>query len=156
MGPDILIPISVFVTIFGIVYLFVSTRNKERLALIEKGVDASIFMKGQNGIPTGRVIILNLALLLIGLYFLRPGRHLPCSDIYHGRHWFICGFQHDGEIGKRTTLICKGPFSAESPGENNCSNWHISSYPALQAPLSVAYEKMLRNRNAHQGIRSLI
>jgi hypothetical protein len=67
MGPDILIPITVFVTIFGIVYLFVSTRNKERLALIEKGVDASIFMKGQNGTPTGRVIILNLALLLIGI-----------------------------------------------------------------------------------------
>jgi hypothetical protein len=68
MAPDILIPISVFLTIFGIVYLFVSTRNKERLALIEKGVDASIFMKGRlNGVPTGRIIILNLALLLIGI-----------------------------------------------------------------------------------------
>ena len=68
MGPEILIPISVFLTIFGIFYLFLSTRNKERLALIEKGADASIFMKGrQNGIPSGRIIILNLALLLIGI-----------------------------------------------------------------------------------------
>jgi hypothetical protein len=68
MAADILIPLGVFFTIFGIVYLFVSTRNKERLALIEKGVDASIFMKGRlNGFPTGRIIILNLALLLIGI-----------------------------------------------------------------------------------------
>lgn len=68
MGPEILIPLSLFLSIFGIVYLFLSTRNKERLALIEKGADASIFMKGaQNGIPTGRVIILNLALLLMGI-----------------------------------------------------------------------------------------
>ena len=68
MGPDILIPLSLFAAIFGIVYLFVSTRNKERLALIEKGADASIFMSGkQNGIPTGRIIILNLALLLMGI-----------------------------------------------------------------------------------------
>lgn len=68
MGPEILIPISLFLAIFGIIYLFLSTRNKERLALIEKGVDAGIFMKGrQNGIPTGRIIILNLALLLMGI-----------------------------------------------------------------------------------------
>ncbi len=64
MGPEILIPLSLFLAIFGIFYLFVSTRNKERLALIEKGVDASIFMKGkQSGIPTGRIIILNLSLI---------------------------------------------------------------------------------------------
>ena len=68
MPPEILIPISLFLAIFGIVYLFLSTRNKERLALIEKGADASIFMSGkQNGIPTGRIIILNLALLLMGI-----------------------------------------------------------------------------------------
>src|SRR5664279_4739345 len=67
MGPDLLIPLSLFLAIFGVIYLFLSTRNKERLALIEKGADASIFMKGQNGVPTGRIIILNLALLLIGI-----------------------------------------------------------------------------------------
>src|SRR5664279_1549292 len=68
MGPDLLIPLSLFLAIFGVIYLFLSTRNKERLALIEKGADASIFMNGsRNGIPTGRIIILNLALLLIGI-----------------------------------------------------------------------------------------
>ena len=68
MHSEIIIPLSLFLAIFGVVYLFISTRNKERLALIEKGVDAGIFMKGkQSGIPTGRIIILNLALLLIGI-----------------------------------------------------------------------------------------
>ena len=43
---EVLIPISFFLAVFGIIYLFLSTRNKERLALIEKGADASIFMKG--------------------------------------------------------------------------------------------------------------
>ena len=34
----------IFGSIFGVFYLYFSTRNKERLALIEKGADASIFM----------------------------------------------------------------------------------------------------------------
>ena len=64
----ILIPLSLFTAIFGIVYLYLSTRNKERLALIEKGVDASIFMKGkQQAAPIWKVLILNLALLLMGI-----------------------------------------------------------------------------------------
>ncbi|CAM1341419.1 conserved membrane hypothetical protein [Tenacibaculum litoreum] len=58
-----------FAVIFGIFYLFYSTRNKERLALIEKGVDAKIFMQGEKkrSTLTGRVIILNLALLAMGI-----------------------------------------------------------------------------------------
>tara|TARA_R110002049_G_scaffold137695_2_gene297735 strand:- start:566 stop:904 length:339 start_codon:yes stop_codon:yes gene_type:complete len=65
---EMLIPISLFLAIFGIVYLYFSTRNKERLALIEKGADASIFMRGkQHTAPIWKVIILNLALLLMGI-----------------------------------------------------------------------------------------
>ncbi len=65
---DMLIPISLFLAIFGIIYVFLSTRNKERLALIEKGADAGIFMKGNKGSNSiGKVIILNLALLLMGI-----------------------------------------------------------------------------------------
>ncbi|MEO8820982.1 MAG: DUF6249 domain-containing protein [Ginsengibacter sp.] len=62
-----LIPISLFLVIFGIFYLFLSTRNKERLALIEKGADAGIFMKGKSDSGVGKIIILNLALLLMGI-----------------------------------------------------------------------------------------
>ncbi len=39
--------IAFFATIFGIFYFFISTRNKERLALIEKGADASLFNTGK-------------------------------------------------------------------------------------------------------------
>lgn len=65
---ELLIPLSFFLAIFGMVYLYLSTRNKERLALIEKGADASIFMRGkQHTAPIWKVIILNLALLLMGI-----------------------------------------------------------------------------------------
>ncbi|MCW5517394.1 DUF6249 domain-containing protein [Muriicola sp. Z0-33] len=59
----------IFGTIFGVFYLYFSTRNKERLALIEKGADASIFAKGRSkGVaPFWKIFILNLALLLISI-----------------------------------------------------------------------------------------
>jgi hypothetical protein len=65
---ELLIPLSFFLAIFGMVYLYLSTRNKERLALIEKGADASIFMKGKSHTASiWKVLILNLALLLMGI-----------------------------------------------------------------------------------------
>jgi hypothetical protein len=68
MAGEILIPISMFLTVFGVLYLYLSTRNKERLALIEKGADASIFMRGRsNATPIWKVLLLNLALLLMGI-----------------------------------------------------------------------------------------
>ena len=67
MGPQFLVPLSLFLMIFGIVYLIYSTRNRERLALIEKGVDASIFLKGAGkGVPAWKIFVVNLAFLLIG------------------------------------------------------------------------------------------
>jgi hypothetical protein len=59
----------IFGSIFGVFYLYFSTRNKERLALIEKGADASIFMKGnvKNAAPFWKVLILNLGLLAMGI-----------------------------------------------------------------------------------------
>lgn len=38
----ILLVILVLLTIFGIVYIYVTARNKERLALIEKGMDPNL------------------------------------------------------------------------------------------------------------------
>lgn len=37
------IPITAILSIFGVFYVWISTRNKERMALIEKGADASLF-----------------------------------------------------------------------------------------------------------------
>ncbi len=67
MGAEIFIPLSFFAVVFGIIYLYLSSRNKERLALIEKGADASIFTRGAGKSPIWKVIILNIALLLIGV-----------------------------------------------------------------------------------------
>jgi len=44
MDVTILIPIAMFVAVFGIFYVFLTTRNKERLSMIEKGADASMFL----------------------------------------------------------------------------------------------------------------
>lgn len=65
MQEDILIPLIIFSAIFGMTYVYLTTRNKERLALIEKGADASLFNTGKKrGLGN---IILNLALLAIGI-----------------------------------------------------------------------------------------
>ena len=48
MDEEILIPLSLFAAIFGMVYLYYTTRNKERLALIEKGADSSFLILRAN------------------------------------------------------------------------------------------------------------
>ena len=69
MGSEVIIIPIIFGVIFAIAYLYFSTRNKERLALIEKGADASIFVRGKRdkAAPVWKIIILNLALLLMGI-----------------------------------------------------------------------------------------
>ncbi|AUP78242.1 DUF6249 domain-containing protein [Flavivirga eckloniae] len=70
MASELIIVPIIFGTIFGVFYLYFSTRNKERLALIEKGADATIFVKGKSKsytAPIWKVLILNLALLLMGI-----------------------------------------------------------------------------------------
>lgn len=68
MGSEVIVVPVIFGLIFGIFYLFISARNRERLALIEKGADASIFYgKNRKATPMWKVIIINLALLLIGI-----------------------------------------------------------------------------------------
>lgn len=68
MGSEIIIVPVMFLSIFGIFYLFLNTRNKERLALIEKGVDANIFFSNStSGVPIWKIIVINLACLMIGI-----------------------------------------------------------------------------------------
>lgn len=67
MGGEIIIVLCIFGSIFGIAYLHYSTRNKERLALIEKGVDAGIFKQSRETPPIWKILVLNVALLLMGI-----------------------------------------------------------------------------------------
>ena len=66
---EAIIVFIIFGSIFAIAYLYFSTRNKERLALIEKGADASIFVKGkrEHTAPIWKVLILNLSLVAMGV-----------------------------------------------------------------------------------------
>ena len=65
MAEEIIIPIVVFATIFGIFYVWITTRNKERMALIEKGADASIFFSKKTGQRTS--VALGLGMFLLGI-----------------------------------------------------------------------------------------
>lgn len=61
--------IAFFATVFGIMYVYYTTRNKERLALIEKGADASLFNTGKEGRGSygwGK-LSLKLGMLLTGI-----------------------------------------------------------------------------------------
>jgi hypothetical protein len=62
--------IALFATVFGIVYVHYTTRNKERMALIEKGADASLFNTGKEGtkwsISWGK-ITLKIGMLFMGI-----------------------------------------------------------------------------------------
>jgi len=65
---EALIVFIIFGSIFAVAYLYFSTRNKERLALIEKGAEASIFVTGRkHTAPIWKVFILNIALLFMGI-----------------------------------------------------------------------------------------
>lgn len=64
---DVLIPLIVFAAIFGVFYLFLMTRNRERMALIEKGADASLFNTGKKVTWGSFALVTGMLFLGIGL-----------------------------------------------------------------------------------------
>ena len=67
MEPIIAILI-VFSSIVAIFYLFISTRHKERMSLIENGVDASTLYPNNRRVrPIWKILLVNIALLLVGI-----------------------------------------------------------------------------------------
>jgi uncharacterized protein YneF (UPF0154 family) len=68
MGSEVIVIPIIFGVIFGIYYLYISARNRERLALIEKGADASIFYSRERKVTSmWKVVVINLGLLLMGI-----------------------------------------------------------------------------------------
>lgn len=68
MVSEVIVILTIFSALFGVCYLYFSTRNKERMALIEKGADASIFARApQRTAPVWKILTLNFALLLMGI-----------------------------------------------------------------------------------------
>ena len=64
---DAIIVLIVFGTFFAMLYVFLTTRNKERLALIEKGADAKLFKTGPSNKNWSGVLVINVSLLAIGI-----------------------------------------------------------------------------------------
>ena len=58
------IPIAFFIMIFGVVYLVITSRNRERMLLIEKGADPKLFESVKKTSSGG---VLKWALLLVGI-----------------------------------------------------------------------------------------
>lgn len=61
---EILVPIALFAMIFGIVYLGITSRNRERMALIERGADPTLFETREKASGGG---IMKLGLFLFGI-----------------------------------------------------------------------------------------
>jgi len=65
---ELLVPLGFFALVFAIFYLFITSRNKERMALIEKGASATLFNTGKaNGSFFGRLATLKLGMFFIGV-----------------------------------------------------------------------------------------
>jgi len=63
MGEEVFIPITMFAALFGVFYLYITARNKERLSMIEKGADASMFSTKRKYYA----MTLKLGMLLVGI-----------------------------------------------------------------------------------------
>ena len=63
---DVIIVAIIFGAFFGVFYLYFSTRNKERLSLIEKGADASLFYSAKKK-KTLPWITLKIGMLFVGI-----------------------------------------------------------------------------------------
>jgi hypothetical protein len=64
----IFVPLSFFLTVFAVLYIFWTTRTRERLALIEKGLDASIFSGDEkNGQKSSRYSGMKWGIFLVAV-----------------------------------------------------------------------------------------
>lgn len=64
----VLVVLTIASTVFGIVYLYYSTRHRERMSLIEKGADASLFYSEKSTKPRAtRFLALKIGVFLMGI-----------------------------------------------------------------------------------------
>jgi hypothetical protein len=60
---DLFVSLAAFGGIFGVVYVFLMTRHRERMSMLEKGIDPSIFSSKSNT----RSYTLKIGMLLMGI-----------------------------------------------------------------------------------------
>jgi predicted MFS family arabinose efflux permease len=64
---EVIIPVVLFGSIFGIVYVYLITRNKERMAMIEKGTDMSLFARKRGDDSPMKYWVIKIGFLMIGI-----------------------------------------------------------------------------------------
>jgi predicted MFS family arabinose efflux permease len=71
---EVLVPLSAFALTFGMWYIFITARNKERLALIEKGGSPDLFKinSGFRSLKLG-LFLVGVAIGIIAGYYLKEG-----------------------------------------------------------------------------------
>jgi len=72
----ILVPLGAFAMVFGIVYMLVTSRNRERMALIERGADPTLFetkKKATNGTMKVGLFFLGIGFGIVVAYLLTSG-----------------------------------------------------------------------------------
>ncbi|NQU54328.1 MAG: hypothetical protein HQ522_17515 [Bacteroidetes bacterium] len=71
------VPIAMFLMIFAILYVYYTTRSRERLALVEKGTDASIFkidpVRKRLDLVKWGIFLIALGLGVVGGFVLSKG-----------------------------------------------------------------------------------
>ncbi|MEN8139153.1 MAG: DUF6249 domain-containing protein [Bacteroidota bacterium] len=63
MLAEILIPITFFASVVGILYMYFTTRHKERMSMLEKGADPTLFQTK----PQSTSFILKFGMLMVGV-----------------------------------------------------------------------------------------
>jgi hypothetical protein len=92
---DLFVPLAFFATAFGIIWVIFSSRNRERMAMIEKGVSPKDFNLQQKSSVFG---ILKWGLLLAGVGFgIFVGSLLDTyTEIAHEAAYFACALLFGG------------------------------------------------------------
>lgn len=117
---ELLVPIfamlSIFGTIFGMFYFFITTRHKERIMLIENGFDVSSFTNKKtinfkswllriSLLTTGIAVGLLIATFIIETYFVKSDRLTNVDDtLYPGFIFLFAG------VGLLTSYIIENKF----------------------------------------------
>ncbi len=95
MQVEILVPLAFFALVFGSWYLYVTTRNKERLALIEKGASPELFKAKPDGNSNYRTFKLGLFFIGVALGIL-SGYFLAESGMQEDAAYFSMIFLFGG------------------------------------------------------------
>jgi hypothetical protein len=80
----IIIPVASFALIFGMFYLYIITRHRQRLALIEKGADASIFGMGPRNGKSGKYWTIRTGMFFVGIALgILMGNIVALTGLHH-------------------------------------------------------------------------